>query len=408
MPDNSIPDIPFHRRIALICFHSCPVGRLGDTKTGGMNVYVRQLALELASLGCRVDVFTRMHDDAEPQVVPLSERARVIHLEAGPSQSALGDLHSYTADFAESVVQFQESESLEYTLIHSHYWLSGVAALELSRRWHVPHIATFHTLARTKQRARAGEREGARRAHAEQQIIDSADSLVVSTRIEKEDIGRLYGRNGTPIRVIPPGVDLSLFRKVDQYAARQRLGLSDERIVLYVGRIEPLKGLDILLRAAALLDDISGTRILIVGGNPLEDAEFERLNMLADSLRISDMVTFTGSVSQEVLPAYYSAADIFVLPSWYESFGLAALEAMSCGTPVVVSRVGGLTTFIEHGKTGYLVPWRCPEAFARSLETLLENPSLRRAMGEAAARRATRMSWADMANRMLACYNQYM
>lgn len=392
--------------IALICFHSCPVGRLGETKTGGMNVYVRQLARELASQGCQVDVFTRAHDPAEPQIVPICDDARVIHLEAGPTDAPLNDLYSYTDTFAESVIRFQQSEGIEYALVHSHYWLSGVVAMELSRRWKAPHIATFHTLARTKQRARAGEREIEQRAIAEQRVIESADVLVVSTDIEKEDIGRLYGANGTPIEVIPPGVDLSLFQPIDAGLARKRLGLPDRRTLLYVGRIEPLKGLDILLRAVALLNDTADTNLLIVGGNLEEDAELERLKTLAHSLNISDIVNFTGSVNQEELPEYYSAADVFVLPSWYESFGLVALEAMSCGTPVVVSRVGGLKTFVEHGETGYLVSWRCPEAFARSLETLLENPLLRRAMGTAARERATGMSWVGMAKRMLACYNQ--
>ena len=393
-------------RIALICFHSCPVGRLGETKTGGMNVYVRQLARELASKGCRVDVFTRMHDPAEPQVVPISDNARVIHLEAGPVDAPLIDLYSYASAFAEAVIQFRQSEGAEYALIHSHYWLSGVIAMELSRRLDVPHIATFHTLARTKQRARAGERETERRATAEQRVIDSADGLVVSTHIEREDIGGLYGTNGAPIEVIPPGVDLTLFKPVDAGLARRDLGLPDKRTILYVGRIEPLKGLDILLRSVALLQGAADTHLLIVGGNAEEDAELERLKTLALSLNISDIVTFAGSVDQEELPAFYSAADVFALPSWYESFGLVALEAMSCGTPVVVSRVGGLKTFVEHGKTGYLVPWRCPEAFARSLETLLENPLLRRAMGIAARDRAMGMSWAGMANKMLACYNR--
>lgn len=393
-------------RIALICFHSCPVGRLGDTKTGGMNVYVRELARELASLGCQVDVFTRNHDPDDPQVIPICEGARVIHLEAGPSASALDDLYSYTSIFAEAAEHFRREEGTEYEIIHSHYWLSGIIAAELSVTWKAPHFATFHTLARTKQRARSGEQESARRAASEQRIINNADAVVVSTYIEREDIGRLYGSNGTHIEVIPPGVDPSLFKPVDPVAARQSLGLPDVKTILYVGRVEPLKGLDILLRAMALLQATSDTRLLIVGGNPDEDAEWKRLNTLAANLNISDIVTFTGSVNQEQLPEYYSAADVFVLPSWYESFGLVALEAMSCATPVVASRVGGLTTFIDHGKTGYLVPWRCPEAFARSLETLLENPPLRRAMGAAARDTAERLSWSAMANKMLACYNQ--
>ena len=392
-------------RIALVCFHSCPVGRLGETKTGGMNVYVRRLAQELASQGRLVDVFTRAHDPSEPQIVPISDGARVIHLEAGPHDATLDDLYSYTSAFTESVSSFKQSESIDYSLIHSHYWLSGIIGIELSRRWNAPHFATFHTLARTKNRARAGEMESPERARAEQRIIASAKALVVSTHIEKDDIAKLYQADGTHIEVIPPGVDTALFKPADTPAARKDLGLPDKRTILYVGRIEPLKGLDILLKAVSLLSGRSDTHLLIVGGSLERDAELDRLKALADTIDIGDIVTFTGSVSQEQLSAYYNAADVFVLPSWYESFGLAALEAMSCGTPVVVSRVGGLTTFIEHGETGYLVPWRCPDAFARSLETLLENPQLRKAMGRAARHRAKRMSWASMANRMFACYN---
>jgi len=370
-----------------------------------MNVYVRQIAVELASRGCQVDVFTRAHDLNEPQIVPIGDGARVIHMEAGPPHATLDDLHSYTSAFSEAVSLFQRRESVRYDLIHSHYWLSGVVAIELSRLWNSPHFATFHTLARTKQRARAGERESDLRARAEQRIIDSADALVVSTRIERDDIARLYQVSRTPIEVIPPGVNTDLFRPADTRMSRQKMNLPDKRTILYVGRIEPLKGLDILLRAIALLNDGGGANLLIVGGSPEKDVELERLNTLADNLDISDIVTFAGSVDQEKLPNYYNAADVFVLPSWYESFGLAALEAMSCGTPVVVSRVGGLTTFVEHGKSGHLIPWRCPEAFARSLEVLLENPSLRKAMGRAARNKAQSLSWSTMASKLLACYN---
>ena len=274
--------------------------------------------------------------------------------------------------------------------------------MERTPHRHIPHLA------RTKQRARAGERESERRAHSEHRIIDTADSIVVSTHIEKDDIARLYGANGTPLEVIPPGVDTALFQPMNTADARRELDLPDKRTILYVGRIEPLKGLDILLKAVALLNDTANTHLLIVGGSLEKDAELQRLNTLAVNLGISDIVTFIGSVQQEQLPAYYSASDVFVLPSWYESFGLVALEAMSCGTPVVVSRVGGLKTFVENGKTGYLVPWRCPEPFAQSLETLLENPSLRRAMGGAARRKAMAMSWTATATKMLACYHKNM
>ena len=414
-------------RIALICFHSSPVGRLGEKNTGGMNVYVRQLARELAAQGNDVDIFTRTHHGDEPRIIPIYPAdggsidgadtpsrhgtARVIHLDAGPAHADKEDLLQYTGEFVDAALAFQRREGVEYALVHSHYWLSGVVGIELGRVWDAPHFATFHTLARTKQRARAGERETLERANAEQRIIDSAKALVVSTYIERDDISRLYQVNGTPIAVIPPGVDTALFSPADKRASRDSLGLPDTRTILYVGRIEPLKGLDILIRAAALIhdggiaDSEDTTRLLIVGGTLEGDAEVERLRTLAAELGIGDTVTFTGSVEQGLLPAYYNAADVFVLPSWYESFGLVAVEAMACGTPVVVSRVGGLTTFVEHGKTGYLVPWRCPDAFARSLETLLENPSLRQAMGGAARRKANSMSWAAMANDMIACYH---
>ncbi len=392
-------------RIALICFHSCPVGRLGEKNTGGMNVYVRQLARELAAQGSYVDVFTRAHDPAEPPIIPIGDRARVIHLQNGAPNVPKEKLYQHTHTFIEALRSFQQREGIRYALIHSHYWLSGVIAMELSRLWNIPHIATFHTLARTKQRARAGEHETEQRACAEQQIIDTANLLVVSTNIEKDDIAKLYQLNGTPLKVIPPGVDLTLFQPIPTHQARKQLGLPNKKTILYVGRIEPLKGLDILLKAFALLHNAANTRLLIVGGSPERDAELERLNTLASNLDISDLVTFSGAVNQELLPAYYNAADVFVLPSWYESFGLVALEAMSCAVPVVVSRVGGLKTFVDNGKTGYLIPWRCPEAFAHKLETLLENPSLGQAIGRTARRKASDMSWSAMANKMLACYH---
>ena len=394
-------------RLALFVFHSCPAGRLGEKDTGGMNVYVRHLARELGKRGHQVDIYTRRHDPDEQQIICIGEGARVVHLDAGPPATPKEDLYAHIPEFIEAVCRFRESEGVDYALVHSHYWLSGRIGVELSRRWEVPHIVTFHTLARTKQRARAGENEPAQRAIVERQVMDNADAIVVSTHMEKDDAVNLYQANMTPISVVPPGVDSTLFQPVDKAEARRTLGVPDNRrLVLYVGRVEPLKGLDILLRAVALLDASSDTRALIVGGSLEEDAELEHLKRLAIELDISDMVTFTGSVEQEGLSTYYSAADVFVLPSWYESFGLAALEAMSCGTPVVVSRVGGLSTFVENGKSGYLVPWRCPEPFAQSMDTLLANPLLRNAMGKAARRKALRMSWAAMADGMLNCYSE--
>ena len=326
-----------------------------------MNVYVLQLAREFAARGYRVDVFTRHHDPRDPRIVELEDGARVVHLDAGPYDAAKQDLFNYIPRFISELREFQRSERLAYDIIHSHYWLSGRVGMTLSADWRVPHVTTFHTLAKT----------------------DAPPHKV---------------------KVIPAGVNLDMFSPVEQRDARRKLGIREENVILYVGRIEPLKGIDILLRAVPLLECANDLRVMVVGGNPSGDTEMERLKAISAELGISDSVTFTGPVPQDRLPAYYSAADIYVLPSHAESFGLAALEAMACGTPVVVSRVGGLKTFVENGKTGYLAPWRCPDAFAQRLDMLLAAPDLRRAMGRAAREKALSMGWNRVADRMLDYY----
>ena len=392
------------QRFALLSFHGCPVDRLGEKDTGGMNVYVLQVARELGLRGHRVDVFTRCHDPQDPQIVQLGVGARVVHLKAGPLDMTKESLYEHIPEFFGNLLIFQRSEGVTYDLIHSHYWLSGRLGMMLGAKWKVPHVATFHTLGKNKLRARAGEKEGDLRLAVEKWVIDEADGLVVSTRQEKDDIARLYNARQNNVRIIPAGVDLKLFRPLDRDQARRSLGLSEKKVILYVGRIEPLKGLDILLTAISLLEERSDVRLLVVGGSPQRDRELDRLKSEAARLGIAEMVTFTGSVLQSELPTYYSAADVFVLPSHYESFGLAALEAMACGIPIVVSRVGGLKTFVKDGETGYLIPWRCPEPFAQRLDMLLANPGLREAMGKAARAKALRMGWGEVADRLQEYY----
>ncbi|HAL48356.1 MAG TPA: glycosyltransferase family 1 protein [Dehalococcoidia bacterium] len=393
------------RRLAILSFHGCPVARLGEKDTGGMNVYVLQLARELARQGTNVDVFTRYHDPNDPKVVQLEEGARVIHLKAGPIDAAKEDLFDFIPEFLGELYAFQRSEDTTYDLVHSHYWLSGRVGMTLSQKWDVPHVTTFHTLAKTKLRARVGEREPMRRVNVESLVMQNVDAIVVSTEEEKQDVVRLYDAVPRKVSVVPAGVDLDLFEPIEKPIAREALGIREKRVILYVGRIERLKGIEILLRSAALVEDIADTRVLIVGGHPENDTEQDRLRALTAELGLQDVVTFTGAVEQAELPNYYNAADAFVLPSHSESFGLAALEAMACGTPVVASRVGGLKTFIDSGETGYLVPWRCPEPFAQRLEILLANPELKNAMGTAARAKALKMGWGHTADRMLECYS---
>ena len=391
-------------RLALLSFHGCPVARLGEKDTGGMNVYVLQTARELGRLGNAVDVFTRAHDPDDPQVVELGDNARVIHLQAGSYHSEKGELHRYIPEFLCNLNRYQRTEGIDYDLIHSHYWLSGSVAVQLSSEWGVPHVATFHTLAKTKMQARPGEVEPEMRVTAETRVMRSVDAVVVSTVQEREDLSRLYRLSPHKVHVLPAGVDLRLFRPIDKHVAKRMLGLTEKRIVLSVGRIEPLKGLDILIHAMAALEDPVDTRLLVVGGTPGADPELERLESMASGLGIRDMVTFVGAVDQTELPAYYSAADVFVMPSYYESFGLAALEAMACGTPVIASRVGGPRNFVKNGETGYLIPWHCPEPFAQRMEVLLSNPAMRSVIGASARQKAMTMGWDRMADSMMDLY----
>jgi D-inositol-3-phosphate glycosyltransferase len=392
-------------RLALLSFHGCPVARLGEKDTGGMNVYVLQIATEFGRRGHQVDVYTRCHDPKDPQVVNLGEGARVVHIKAGPYHEQKDALFQYIPEFLSNLCRFQEIEGIEYDLIHSHYWFSSRVGLILSKKWNVPHVATFHTLAKTKLMARAGERESQLRSDIEKRVMDEADALIVSTAEERDDVVRLYQTPPHKIKIIPAGVDLDLFNPADETQSKQVLGLDGKQVILYVGRIEPLKGIDILIRAFALLESAGDKRLLIVGGSPGKDTELDRLRALTSQLCIEDSVTFTGAVKQTVLPLYYGAADVFVLPSYSESFGLVALEAMACGTPVVVSRVGGLKTFVKNGDNGYLVPWRCPEPFAQRIDMLLSQPALRQVMGQSARAAAENMSWSGVAERMLDFYS---
>ena len=395
-------------RLAFLSFHGCPVARLGEKDSGGMNVYVLQLARELARQGHLIDVYTRYHDPNDPQIVDLGGGARIIHLKAGPYDETKETLYEYIPEFVINLQRFQRSEAVRYDLIHSHYWLSGRVGMVLSEQWNVPHVSTFHTLARAKLRARAGEDESELRLSVEENVMRRVDAIVVSTEQEKQDLVRLYRAVLRNVRVVPAGVDAELFQPADATDARRDLGLTEGKIILYVGRIEPLKGLDILISALTLMEDTSDTRLVIVGGELGKDAEIKRLKSLVRDLDLEEMVTFAGAVSHTALPDYYNAADVFVLPSYHESFGLVALEAMACGTPLVASRVSGLTSFVKEGVTGYLIPWHCPEPFAQRIEMLLSNASLRRAMGEASRARALEMTWARAANRMLDAYSSVM
>ena len=393
------------QRVAFIAFHACPLAAPGQGKSGGMNVYVRELARALGKLGTQVDIFTRVHPHTESMIEHISPMVRVVHLPGGEAEAPLESLFHHLPSFVDEVQKFRRSNHLEYQLVHSHYWLSGWVGDALAREQDIPHVVTFHTLGLIKMQSRAGELEPAERQEVEQQLMASAQRIVAFSPHERDAMIRLYNADARRIEMSPCGVDLSLFRPLDQREARERLGLNGERVFLYVGRLEPLKGLDLLLHTAAHLETCEPVRVLVVGGDTNGNQEVDKLRKLARSLRVEDVFEFVGRVDQEELPFYYNAADVCVVPSYYESFGLAALESMACGTPVVAARVGGLSTIVQHGRTGYLKSWRCPEGFASSLEMIISSARLQQSMGLAARKRAEGMGWDQVAGQLSRLYD---
>jgi D-inositol-3-phosphate glycosyltransferase len=379
----------------------------GSRKAGGLNVYVLELAKHLAGQGCSIDIFTRATNPQTPEVTQLAPGLRAIHLHAGPARS-LGpeSLYKHLDKFETALVEFCERDGTEYDIVHSHYWLSGLVGERLKQRWQVPHVTMFHTLGEIKNRASLSEHETDLRIDSESLIIRGADRVICATEIERAAIGRLYAADADKITVIPLGVDVERFRPAGKDIARAALGLEDERVILFVGRIEPLKGVDILINAAAIIESDVDCTVLIVGGDSSSKAQVEKLRSLAREKGIEHRVAFVGAVDHEKLPLYYNAADVCVVPSHYESFGLVAIEAMASGVPVVASRVGGLTDTVKHGETGYLIPWLCPEPFAERIELLLENEPLRRNLGEAAREAVGRYRWENVAGAVLAVYNE--
>ena len=368
-----------------------------------MNVYIRRVSSALAELDCQVDIFTREQCADHRGVVNLNEHARVVHLRAGPVDAPKEELFGHLPSFACEMEKFRASNGLSYDLIHSHYWLSGWIGNDLSRKWGVPHVTTFHTTAELKGMTPGGDAEPGMRSCAERKIAVSADRIIASTRHEYDSMVSLYEADKDRIRVVPAGVDLDMFRPGDRMRAREKLGLNGEKVVLYVGRMDAIKGLDVLIHSVAYMETPCNLKVLVIGGSK-QDREFNKTQELANSLGVADRVELLGTVEHELMPLYYRAADVCVVPSYYESFSLVALESMACGTPVVASRVGGLQTVVKDNQSGYLVPWRCPDAFADRLEVLLSNDSLRKSLGRRASELAKRLSWKATASAIADVY----
>jgi D-inositol-3-phosphate glycosyltransferase len=404
-------------RIAMISYHTCPLATLGGKDTGGMNVYVRDLTRQLGCLGIHVDIFTRSQDEHVPHVLHnLGYGNRVVHVPAGPETPvARQELADYIPEFVEGIKQFAAEKDIKYDIIHSHYWMSGIAAAALSDAWGgTPILHMFHTLGEMKNRiARSdSEREGQYRINGEKQVLRRADRIVVATLAELTQLRFLYKANDRKLVVIPPGVDVSHFYPIPSDEAKMYVGLKPyDRMVLFVGRIEPLKGVDTLIHAMSCLQwkEERPVHLAIIGGDPAASpeemsAEMARLQKLCDELAVGQTVVFLGKRDQDKLPYYYSASEMVVMPSHYESFGMVALEAMACGTPVIASEVGGLAYLVRDGETGFTIPDQEPDTLCEKISWLLNDRQLHGSMSQRAVEYAQDYAWEKIAKQIVDVY----
>jgi D-inositol-3-phosphate glycosyltransferase len=400
-----ISDRAARRRIAVISMHTSPTASLGQNGNGGLNVYVREVASAFSDRGIATDIFTRRQSPDDPAVESLAPHSRVIYLPAGRSLDKYS-LYNEVPGFAAGIRSFAEREQLQYDLLYSHYWLSGeVACLlrpEMGSAW--AHIA--HTLGFVKNRTLAsGARpEPALRIRVEGEVAQQADLLIASTADEGDDLIRLYRADPERVHVVAPGIDLGTFQPLDRADARRKIGYGPGQLLLFVGRLERLKGVDIAIRALALLGDRDheDLRLIVLGEDSRDgdESEKERLKAVASESGVRDRVDFLGSVAHHELPYFYAAADVCVMPSYSESFGLVALEAQACGRPVVASGVSGLRSVVRDEVSGYLIDDHDPAIYAERIGRLLADPGLAQQMGRRGRLLAQRFSWTRTAERL--------
>lgn len=397
------------RRVAYLSMHTSPLLQPGQGDAGGMNVYVNELSEVIADRGVEVDVFTRRNSPDCPPVVEVKPGYRVHHIDAGPAQPVpITKLPKHVRQFAAGVLDSYARGGLP-DLVHSHYWLSGWAGLMVKRALRVPLVNSFHTLGRVKDLTRRDDEapESLLRIAAEHEVIEGSDCVTAATPVEAEDLLAHYGADPARLCTSPPGVDHTVFCPGDRVAARCRLGLPQGRIVLFAGRIQPLKGVDVAVEAFALVSrELPGSRLVIVGGPSGSRGETERKALLAaiHRHRLEDVVTWIPPVPHFALADYYRAADVLHMPSRSESFGLVAAEAQSCGLPVVAADVGGLRHVIDDGSTGLLVEgWDAPD-HARALIKVLADPEMAGTMAQAAVKWSERFSWEATVDRFFELY----
>jgi len=412
------------RRLAVLSLHTSPLAQPGTGDGGGMNVYVRELTAALARSGVTCDVFTRAWSDGLPEVVDVEPGLRVHHVQAGPfhevpKESLPGVVEEFTARVLERMAAAPASGTdpgggLPYTSVHANYWLSGLSGHVIKHELNLPLVCTFHTLDRVKAESMPEEVEADmphRRAEAEASVINCSDAVLASCTVEADQIALLYGGDPGRIRIVPPGVDHAFFGPGHRPQARRALGLPvDGRLLLFVGRIQPLKCADVAIETLAELLETGREpyRLVVVGGpsGPHGEKSLQRLYDVADARGVREHVHFIDPQPHELLSSYYRAADVCVVPSRSESFGLVALEAAACGTPVVASAVGGLTTLVDHGHTGFLVDAADPIAYAAAVRRVFDEPLAAERFSTASVLRARRYTWRAAARTLVELHDE--
>lgn len=403
-----------NKHIALISVHGDPAIEIGKEEAGGQNVYVRHVGEALAQLGWHVDMFTRKASAEDPVIVEHGPRCRTIRLKGGPEAFVPRDnIFGYAGEFLEELLKFQEQEGIHYSLVHTNYWISSWVGMQWKQRQSIPQVHTYHSLGAVKYKSiETIPRIANTRLEVEKTVLETAERIVATSPQEQDDMRSLVSSKGN-IDIIPCGTDIRRFGAIDRLEARQQLGLSpNDKIVFYVGRFDKRKGIETLVRAVgrSQLRGDANLKLIIGGGSrpgKSDGIERDRIEGIVAELGMTDFTIFPGRISDELLPAYYTAADVCVVPSHYEPFGLVAIEAMACGTPVVASDVGGLQFTVVSEETGLLAPPKDEVAFAEAIARILSNPDWRNQLSQGARKRVEeKFSWDGVAHQLSELYTQ--
>jgi D-inositol-3-phosphate glycosyltransferase len=385
----------------MLSLHTSPLAQPGAGDSGGMNVYVRELAAALAHQRAQVTVYVRRWSSGLAAEVEVEPGVRVVHVDAGRPELSKEELYDIVDPFTDGVLA--DIDRVGADVLHANYWLSGEAGHRIKHARGIPLVSTFHTLARVK--AELGDYEPQRRVNAELDVVRCSDVVTASCHPEAQQLERLYHAEPERIEYVAPGVDHAIFSPGDQAGARRAIGVGPGPMLLFVGRIQPLKGVDVAVRALAALRRPDAKLVIVGGASGREGSEeVARIHEMVDALGLVDQVIFRAPQPHHLLSSYYRAADLTLVPSRSESFGLVALESAACGTPVIAAAVGGLRTLVDHGRTGFLIEGRDPTVFAAYIDEVLANPMLAASMAMNAAERAARYRWSGAATHLVEVY----